>query len=230
MRFSIITVTYNSCLTLKETIESVINQTYKDFELIIIDGGSTDGTIELIKSYGEKIRWISEPDKGIYDAMNKGLKVANGDFVLFLGSDDHFMSYRILEHIEKYIRDLNAVYYGRVYRSIRDDLYRNKWNKYLLSMENICHQAILYPRSLYKEKEYSLEYPVYADYVYNIEAYKSYRFFYIPLAISYYNYEGFSSIKKDKSFEKDCYKLIKDNLGVMCVIIRKLYQFYKKIR
>ena len=77
MKYSIITVNYNNKEGLRKTIESVINQTFQDFEYIVIDGGSTDGSLEVINHYAEKITyWVSEPDKGVYNAMNKGIKVA----------------------------------------------------------------------------------------------------------------------------------------------------------
>ena len=88
---SIITVSYNSVNTIEQTILSVINQNFKDYEYIIIDGGSTDGTVDIIKKYQNQISlWISEPDGGIYDAMNKGLKLAKGKFISLLNSDDWF--------------------------------------------------------------------------------------------------------------------------------------------
>lgn len=88
---SIITVSYNSVNTIEQTILSVINQNFKDYEYIIIDGGSKDGTIDIIKKYQNQINiWISEPDSGIYDAMNKGLKLAKGKFISLLNSDDWF--------------------------------------------------------------------------------------------------------------------------------------------
>jgi len=90
MKASIITVTFNSQDTIKSTIESVINQTYNNIEYIIIDGGSTDATIDIIKRYESKIaKWISEKDEGIYDALNKGLRFATGDLVGFLHVNGH---------------------------------------------------------------------------------------------------------------------------------------------
>ena len=86
-KISIITVVFNALSNLEETILSVINQDYDNYEYIIIDGGSTDGTIEIIKKYHDKITlWITEPDKGIYDAMNKGVKFSDGQFVQFLNA------------------------------------------------------------------------------------------------------------------------------------------------
>ena len=99
-KISIITVNYNDREGLKKTIESVINQTWQDFEFIIIDGGSTDGSREVIEQYKDKIDyWISEPDKGIYNAMNKGIKAASGEFLLFLNSGDRLIDKNITEKV-----------------------------------------------------------------------------------------------------------------------------------
>lgn len=89
MLLSIITINYNNCEGLKKTIASVVNQTFRDFEWIVIDGGSTDGSKELIKQYADYFAyWVSEPDKGIYSAMNKGIRAAKGDYLFFLNSGD----------------------------------------------------------------------------------------------------------------------------------------------
>lgn len=101
-KISIITVVYNNANVIKSAIDSVLNQTHKDIEYIIIDGKSTDGTVEIIQSYGSKInKFVSESDTGIYDAMNKGLKLATGDVVGILNSDDFYMSNDIIEKVVK---------------------------------------------------------------------------------------------------------------------------------
>ena len=95
---SVVTVSYNAVLTIEQTILSVINQTYPNVEYIIIDGGSTDGTVDIIKKYADKIAyWVSEPDKGIYDAMNKRWLKATGDFIQFLNAGDWFENEHVIE-------------------------------------------------------------------------------------------------------------------------------------
>ena len=102
MKISIITVVRNNKKTIKDAVESVLGQTHKDIEYIIIDGASTDGTVEVVKSYGNKIsKFVSEPDNGLYDAMNKGIAFASGDVVGILNSDDFYIDNGVIERIVK---------------------------------------------------------------------------------------------------------------------------------
>lgn len=113
---SIITATYNSANTINDTIQSVLRQTNKDFEYLIIDGGSTDETIDIVKSYESefsgRLKWVSEKDKGIYDAMNKGIKMASGDIIGILNSDDYYTSDDILQTIADAFKcqNVDAIY------------------------------------------------------------------------------------------------------------------------
>lgn len=112
MRVSIITVVYNNSSTIKSAIESVLSQTYKDIEYIVVDGASTDGTVDIIKEYGDRIdKFVSEPDKGIYNAMNKGIKLSTGDIVGILNSDDFFTNNSIIQNIvDSFDNDIDAIY------------------------------------------------------------------------------------------------------------------------
>ena len=115
---SIVTVSYNAVLTIEQTILSVINQTYPNVEYIIIDGGSTDGTVDIIKKYANKIAyWVSEPDKGIYDAMNKGGLKATGDFIQFLNAGDWFENEHVIEKIFKdWYKRVDVIYGDMIIR------------------------------------------------------------------------------------------------------------------
>lgn len=231
IKFSIITVTYNAVESIEETILSVINQHNIQFEYIIIDGGSTDGTIDILKKYAKFITfWISEPDNGIYDAMNKGLQHASGDYVIFLGADDHFLSFSTLYRASLYMKNLKYVYYGDVYRNNKNDLYRGAFNKYILSLKNISHQAIFYPKHIYQRYHYDLQYKLYADYFLNLTLYSLYQYKYIPLAISYFNCNGISSSTKDVNFQNVVVSYVFKTLGIGPGILRYAYHIYSSIK
>lgn len=120
MKISVITVCYNVFDSIEETILSVIKQSYKDVEYIIIDGGSTDGTLDVVKKYASQISyWISEPDSGIYDAMNKGIKIATGEWIGFMNSGDIYSDLYVLEDIFGHDdRDDVDVIYGHSIRKL----------------------------------------------------------------------------------------------------------------
>jgi len=123
MKVSIITISYNSAKSIGDAINSVVSQTYPDIEYIIVDGKSTDNTIEVVKSFGDKIsKFVSEPDKGIYDALNKGIKMATGDIVGFMHSDDLFANDKIIEHVvEKFKSNETDSLYGDLQYVFKDD-------------------------------------------------------------------------------------------------------------
>ena len=114
MKISVITSTFNSGATVRDTFESVLYQTYSDIEYLIVDGASRDGTVDIIREYESRfngrMRWISEPDKGLYDAMNKGIRMATGDIIGILNSDDFYTSPHVLQHVVDEIADVDAVY------------------------------------------------------------------------------------------------------------------------
>lgn len=112
MKISIITVSYHNALTIKDTIKSVLDQTYHGLEYIIVDGASKDGTQDIIRNYEElfqgRMKWVSEPDNGIYDAMNKGLLMATGDVIGFLNADDYYQDNQVLEDIARAFTQYNV--------------------------------------------------------------------------------------------------------------------------
>lgn len=215
IKISIITVVYNAADSLEETILSVINQNFDDFEFIIIDGGSTDGTLEIIKKHQDQITlWISEPDNGIYDAMNKGISKAKGDFIYFLGGDDLLYSESVLEKISIRLNDNKKVYYGNVHFKTRNIIYDGKFNSLKIVTRNISHQSIFYSKHIFKKYLYDTKYKIFADYELNLKLYGNsfFSFEYIPLTIAIFNDKGISgSNVLDINFENDRLKIIKNN-------------------
>jgi glycosyltransferase involved in cell wall biosynthesis len=231
-------VVYNGSDTISETIKSILNQTYKKIELIVIDGGSTDRTKDILLKYNKDlIRWISEPDNGIYDAMNKALKFAHGDWILFLGCDDILYSSCTIDNVVKKFKNRDYIYYGRVVRNSDYRSYEGRCSKTYLQFRNICHQAIFYPKCVYKNELYNTKYKILADYEYNIRVFNKFRFIFINEIISVYNIEGISSRLKDVEFENDKEEIIYKNYSFfyLCIykvliIVRGLYKYAKSFR
>lgn len=174
MLFSIVTVTYNSEKTLRRTIDSLLNQSISNFEYIIIDGKSIDSTVEIIKSYEEDFKkrkilfkWISEKDTGIYDAFNKGVKIAKGDWISFLGSDD-FYTENALELYAKQINNqskeldfIHSVVEVEGKKVIKD---KWEWKHFRIGM-NIAHVGAFHHKNYFKKYGlYNTKYKIAGDY------------------------------------------------------------------
>ena len=175
-KFSIITVTYNAEAVLDDTIQSVVAQTYKEIEYIIVDGGSKDKTLEIDKRYAEKLSVIiSEPDKGLYDAMNKGIRLATGDYVCFLNAGDQLHEDETLFQIVQslYEAELPDVIYGDTDIVDLDGHFLHKrrlsppenltWKSFKQGML-VCHQAFFARTSLAKVTPYNLKYRYSSDF------------------------------------------------------------------
>lgn len=172
MKLSIITINYNNCEGLRKTIESVVNQTWKEFEWIIVDGGSTDGSRELIEETAKSCinisYWCSESDKGVYNAMNKGISHTCGDYLCFLNSGDIFYESCTLEHVF-YSELIADVVYGdwmRVFPNGETTIAHSpqKITIPLLFQDNcICHQAMFIKGTILKEEGYDEHYKILAD-------------------------------------------------------------------
>lgn len=203
MKISIITINYNNRNGLQKTIDSVITQTFKDFEWIIIDGGSTDGSKKLIEEYSQYITyWVSEPDKGIYNAMNKGIKIAKGEYLLFLNSGDWLLKNNILEKISVYLWKTDIVfgYVARVINNIMTNLtgFLTKDNITLsdLYYQTIPHQATFFRKELFtKFGLYDETLEIVADRKFYIRTiiYGNVSIKFIPIPISYFEEGGISS-------------------------------------
>lgn len=210
LKFSIITVVRNGVRTLKTCIESVLSQTYEHVEFIVIDGGSTDGTLDILRDYDNRIAyWISESDAGIYDAMNKGTRHATGERILFLGSDDILSA--DLRKIAPLLIHADTIYYGDAYWRGRQRLYDGPFSTAKLARKNICQQAIFYPCSVFAKYAFNLRYPFQADWELNIRCYSDpqFHFQYIPVQVSVYDdIQGSSSLKRDHTLEQDYIALL----------------------
>jgi glycosyltransferase involved in cell wall biosynthesis len=178
MKFTIITVCFNSEKTIGHTIKSVLSQSHKNIEYIVVDGGSKDKTISIVKGYGNKIsKFISEPDNGIYDAINKGIKKSSGDFIGILNSDDFFASNTVLEVIAQILKKNHALDLVFSYLDIvqKDDdskiirKYRvNKYNKFMMRIGIMPpHPTFFIKRSIYNslgENLYRTDMKISADF------------------------------------------------------------------
>ena len=171
-KFSIITVCFNSEKTIEQTIKSVISQTYDNYEYIIVDGASTDNTLDIIKKYKEeypdKILFISEKDNGIYDAMNKGIKMASGDIIGIINSDDWYESnaLEIINAEYNKINDYNSIMYGLLRQYKDNKFFQIKGNSHEFLKDNmIPHPTCFVPKQIYdKYGSFSLDYRIVADY------------------------------------------------------------------
>ena len=198
-RISIITVVYNGVNFLEETIQSVLKQNYNNIEYIVIDGGSTDGTVDIIKRYEDKIDyWVSERDDGIYDAMNKGMVVATGDFVNFMNGGDVVYEVDSVEQVVSAMQNTDAVYFTRA-KVIEDSSYYtypskkvSDYEKWLrLSLPN--HQSMFFPKSFYSLHSYDLRLKLTADDDYKLWALKKRQMIFIDLIFVIFDRGGISS-------------------------------------
>ena len=209
---SIIVVTKNSATTLRKTLESIKAQTYKNVEVIAIDGASTDNTVAIFKKYKDILGYlVSEPDKGVYDAMNKGVKAAKGDIIYFLNSNDSFYNKDVLQKvIDEFIRTKALIVYGDIYfqapkdkNIVCKDYEGNRVFRYnhiidVNSMINygICHQVVFYSKQIFDNVGlYDLNFPIYADHDFNIRAWKyaNKRTSYISEVIANFELGGLST-------------------------------------
>ncbi|WP_159022665.1 glycosyltransferase family 2 protein [Formosa sp. L2A11] len=224
MKVSIITVSYNAAKTILKTIDSIADQSYTNIEFIIIDGGSTDGTLDIIEDNKEKIDIVvSEPDKGVYDAMNKGILRASGDWILFLGADDLLANNNVIETCVQQFSSSHLVY-GDVIKVPENEVYDGAFNLYKMIYRNICHQAIFFHKSVFKLKGlYHLDYKVNSDWEFNLRCFQDPKINtkYIPLVVSHFNTEGLSSNTEDVAFEIRKKQLIK----LMPIWVRFCYKY-----
>lgn len=206
MKYSVITVNYNNREGLRLTIDSVVAQTCTDYEFIIIDGASTDGSKELIKSYGTAItQWVSEPDSGIFNAMNKGIARATGDYLIFMNSGDYFYDSGVLEAVLPYLGA--DILQGSSYNKTKKCFYyctdgaetmRN------LYASGLNHQACFIRRSLFDGCMYDESYRIISDWLFFIRKLiiDDCSFSNIPVMVSYLEGGGVSETMTEANFSE----------------------------
>lgn len=235
---SIITVVFNGEKYLEETIQSVINQTYSNVEYIIIDGGSSDGTLDIIKKYEERIDyWVSEKDTGIYHAMNKGITLVSGKWLIFINSGDYIQNNSIqimFEHLNNSSIVFGDVKYesGRIFKSSID---------YKMNLKNtLHHQSVLYGINCFKSIGlFDLKYKILADYNCNFSLYKkNFSSKKINHIITICSDFGVSDTPKINNYLEEIYirnfyinskilKLILASYSVTKFVLKKLVRFVK---
>lgn len=223
--FSIILPTYNSESTIKRCIDSILCQTLTDFEIVIVDGLSKDATLTILKKFNDsRIKIFSESDKGIYDAMNKGINQAKGNWLYFLGSDDSLYDINVLNKI--YMATLSTkrlVIYGNV-KVLGDAVWASNgtiadgyFSIGKLISKNICHQAIFYNKMVFsKIGNYNTDFTVCADWEYNLRCRAKYEFEYVNIVIANFYSGGTGDLQKE------------GNLSIYKHVLKYFkWQFYK---
>lgn len=194
MKFSIITINYNNKDGLRRTIDSVVNQLYRDFEYIVIDGGSTDGSVEVIKEYADKISyWVSESDKGIYNAMNKGIMQAHGEYLNFMNSGDSFFNENVLKDILQYLD--SDIVTGKIYYEGGPHGFK-KDNVTMLDFfkGSLEHQASFIRKELFSNRLYDESFKIIADWKFFVDTliYENASFRNIDVIVCLFDTSGIS--------------------------------------
>lgn len=239
---SIITCSFNSIQHIEQTITSVIGQTFKDKEYIIIDGGSCDGTIDIIKKYDNEIsHWISEPDNGISDAMNKGVQLATNNYTLFLHSDDYLPDQMTLERAASFIDGRSDLYLFQVFLGDLKDNQLAKsrpfgwWTNFKMGS---CHQGQICSRNLFTRiGGFDTDYNIVMDYDFFLRAYKAganSRVINVPLSVmrltGISSQRDWNSLKRRFDEERRVhFKYCRSfSMRFLYTIYWKVYQTYRK--
>ncbi len=197
-KISVVTVSYNAAETIEETILSVINQSYDKVEYIIIDGGSTDGTVDIIRKYATHLAyWVSEPDKGIYDAMNKGIDAATGDYINFMNSGDCFATQRVLSNIFELGMPMDVdVIFGDVINKYSWGMVKQVGRNFNGKESRLpfSHQSVFVKSDILKKYHFNLKYKSAADHdlIYRLYC-DGFKFKHIDLCVAIYDVYGVSS-------------------------------------
>ena len=193
--FSIVTVSYNAEKLVESTVRSIISQTYRDYEFIVIDGGSTDNTLSILEMYKDKIDiLISETDKGIYDAMNKAIGLASGNYINFMNCGDSFADENVLYNISLNVHNCPDVIYGKTILNTSVGKYMSTPSaKICDSIKKImpfCHQSSFVRLEIAQKHPFDLQFKVSADYNMFLQLYnEGCIFYYVDFPVSIYQYD-----------------------------------------
>jgi glycosyltransferase involved in cell wall biosynthesis len=195
---SIITVVYNCEQTIERTILNILKQDFENYEFIIVDGGSNDNTLNILKKYENQItKWVSEPDKGIYDAMNKGVMMANGEWINFMNAGDEFAICNFNSLFDTMQNQECDVIYGDVIIKKENDVFLLDQARPLQEMNyllNFCHQSSFVRRKILINNPFSLKYKISSDYDFFLKIFiKNYKFSYVNEPISIFELGGIST-------------------------------------
>ena len=171
-KFTVITVVYENLDGLRKTAESVLSQIYHDYEWLVVDGASNDGTSDFVDSLNlKKLKFISEPDEGLYDAMNKGLALAQGEYIIFLNGGDRFASENTLERLSRIATGKVDFIYGHAFEEdLEGGLFLKKLRKFTYAWYGMFthHQAMVYGASLTLGESFDLDYDIASDYAFTL--------------------------------------------------------------
>jgi glycosyltransferase involved in cell wall biosynthesis len=230
-KVSIITIVYNGVNEIDNTIKSVIEQSYENIEYIIIDGNSDDGTQNVIKKYQNKIDyWISEPDKGVYDAMNKGIKYATGEWICFMNSGDKFYDKNVIEHIfNKSYSYLINVIYGDVFVITKNECFIKRAEQLVTIKKRLpfSHQSSFVRTSVMRNNLFNTEFKICADYdfFYNLYRTDNLQFQYIPLTVASFDAVGGISSSNPMLSYKETARSRGENGTLYWVMKFNIYRF-----
>lgn len=238
LKVTIITVTYNCEDTIEDTINSVIGQTYKNIEMIIVDGKSQDRTVEIIKKYvslDNRIKYISEKDNGIYEAMNKGIKISSGDIMNFLNSADKYMNFNVISNIvNKFIIEKETdILYSNILAGGSEIIYKSRLNDLtFVRRKSVCHQAMFIKKEVFNFTGlYNENLKITADREWFIKCYKSkMKIKHFAETCVFFDTNGISSNgSRNKIIEDEMEEIIYRELGLMLLCAFKLLNIKHRV-